>query len=245
MVSKKNPGADLSKYRLIFFQIGLIITLAVTYIGIEWSFKQTSDFADQSVKINMDLTEDIPVTEIEQKIPPPPPPPVPEVIEVVQNELDIEETEIQSTETTLDEKMEDIVEVSEVVEEKVEETIEDVPFVLIETVPVYPGCENKKDNASRKKCMSDKIQEYVKREFNTELGAELGLKGINRIVVLFRIDPSGNITDIKARAPHKDLEAEAIRVVRSLPHMTPGYQRNRPVGVIYTLPIVFEVIPNI
>ncbi|GAA4324974.1 hypothetical protein GCM10023115_41210 [Pontixanthobacter gangjinensis] len=245
MTSKKNPGADLNRYKMIFFQIGLIITLGITYTGIEWSFKPAKDYADQTVQINMEMTEDIPITEIKMNLPPPPPPPaVPEVIELVEDDLEIEEDEIQSTETSINEKMEKVVEVAEVIEQEIEETIEDVPFVLIERVPIYPGCENQNDNASRKRCMSDRIQDFVKKEFNNNLGAELGLEGIHRIVVVFRIDPNGYISDIKARAPHKDFEAEAIRVVRSLPQMTPGYQRNRPVGVIYTLPIVFEVRPH-
>ncbi|MDX1760978.1 MAG: energy transducer TonB [Christiangramia sp.] len=245
MTSKKNPRADLNRYKMIFFQIGLIITLGLTYIGIEWSFDPATDYVDQKVQIDMEMTEDIPITEIKADLPPPPPPPVvPEVIEVVEDDLEVEETEIESTESSIDDKMEDIVQVSEVVEQKIEEAIEDVPFVLIERVPVYPGCENQADNAAKKKCMSDRIQEYVKQEFNNNLGAELGLEGVNRIMVVFRIGPDGYITDIKARAPHVDLEAEAVRVVKLLPRMTPGYQRNRPVGVIYTLPIVFEVRPR-
>ena len=246
MISKKNPKADLNKYRLIFFQIGLIITLGLAYIGIQWSFNEGGDYAEQELRLDMEITEDIPITEIETKVPPPPPPPpVPEVIEVIANELDVEETEIRSTETSIDDKMDEIIEVDEVVEQEIEEKIEDVPFVLIARTPVFPGCEDEKDNPARKKCMSDKIQEHVKREFDSNLGAQLGLEGVNRIMVVFRIAPDGNITDIRARAPHKDLEAEALRVVKSLPRMTPGYQRNRPVGVIYTLPIVFEVRLNI
>lgn len=246
MISKKNSRADLNRFRLIFFQIGMILSLGITYLGIQWSFDKGPEMAEQYVKINLENSEDIPITEIKTNVlpPPPPPPTVPEMIEVVEDDLEIEEDEIQSTETSIDEKIEKIVQVSEVVEQRIEEAIEDVPFVLIERVPVYPGCENKIDNASRKKCMSEKIQEHVVKEFNTNLGADLGLEGINRIVVLFRIDPNGNITDIQARAPHKALEKEALRVVSSLPKMTPGYQRNRPVGVIYTLPIVFNVKPH-
>ncbi|HKJ47599.1 MAG TPA: energy transducer TonB [Christiangramia sp.] len=245
MISKKNPKADLNKYKMIFFQIGLIITLGISYIGIEWSFDNTTDYGDQKVKVDMLLTEDIPITEMKtQVVPPPPPPPVPEVIEVVADDLEVEETEIQSTESSLDDKMEKIVEVSQVVEGNLEEKIEDVPFVLIANVPIYPGCEDQADNDAKKKCMSERIQEYVRQEFDNNLGAKLGLEGINRIMVVFRIGPDGYITDIKARAPHVDLEAEAIRVVKMLPRMTPGYQRNRPVGVIYTLPIVFEIRPR-
>ena len=58
---------------------------------------------------------------------------------------------------------------------------------------------------------------------------------------MFKIDKTGAITDVMARAPHNRLRDEAIRVVKSLPHMTPGKQRGRPVGVKYSLPIAFKV----
>lgn len=55
--------------------------------------------------------------------------------------------------------------------------------------------------------------------------------------MLFKIDKNGEIVDIEARAPHKRLEIEAIKVVKKLPKMEPGKQRTRTVGVKYVLPI--------
>jgi len=169
--------------------------------------------------------------------PPPPPPPAPEQIEVVEDDVEIEETVIESTETSQEEE---IVEVEEVSFEE-EEVIEDVPFAVIENVPVYPGCEGEKGNDAKKKCMSEKISQFVNRKFNTELGSELGLSGINRIYVRFKIDQKGNIVDIGSRGPHPRLEQEAARVIKLLPQMTPGMQRGKAVGVLYSLPIVFQV----
>ena len=74
-----------------------------------------------------------------------------------------------------------------------------------------------------------------------ELAAELGLEGRQRITVEFKIDKTGHITDVRARAPHPRLEKEAISVVQSLPKMIPGKQRGKPVGVLYMLPILFQV----
>lgn len=245
MIAKKNPGADLNRYKLIFFQIGLIVTLGLTYIGINWTFSEGEYTQETKVELEKLLTEDIPVTEMKtQAVPPPPPPPVPEVIEVVEDDLEIEETEIESTETSLDEKMEEVVQVADILDEKVEESIEEVPFVLVARVPVYPGCENQATNDARKKCMSDNIQQLIKDEFNINLGAELGLSGMHRIFVVFKIDHTGKVTDIKTRGPHEALEREAERVIKMIPQMTPGYQRNRPVGVIYNIPITFEVRTN-
>ncbi|GAA3553448.1 energy transducer TonB [Snuella lapsa] len=123
-----------------------------------------------------------------------------------------------------------------------EEAIE-VPFAVIDQVPVYPGCEDLATNQERKQCMSDKIRELINRKFNTDIAKSLGLEGRQRINVIFKIGENGTISmdDIRARAPHKDLEAEAIRVIKELPKMMPGKQRGKNVTVPYSLPIVFEV----
>ncbi|APU69467.1 MAG: energy transducer TonB [Bacteroidota bacterium] len=241
MLPKKNPKADLSRNSLIFFQIGLIVMLGISYLAIEWHFDSRPAVDLQQLDMETERIVDVPVTELREKLPPPPPPPpAPEVIEVIEDNSVLEESTIQSTETNLNDKIE-VVEVTDIKEEKIAEEIEDVPFVIIANVPVYPGCENQKGNDAKKQCMSGKIQELVKREFRTELSAELGLKGINKIYVIFRINDKGDVENIQARGPHPALEAEAERVVKLIPKMEPGRQRDRAVGVLYTLPIIFEV----
>ena len=116
---------------------------------------------------------------------------------------------------------------------------DEVAFAVIENVPVFPGCRG--DNESKRKCMSEKIAKFISKKFNIELADGLGLKGIQRIAVIFKIDKNGNVTGVRARAPHKSLEDEAIRVVRLLPKMKPGLQDGKPVVVPYSLPIIFSV----
>ena len=116
---------------------------------------------------------------------------------------------------------------------------DEVALAVIENVPVFPGCRG--DNESKRNCMSQKIAEFVQRNFNIELADDLGLKGLQRIAVIFKIDKKGNVTGVRARAPHKSLEDEAIRVIRLLPKMKPGKQRGKAVIVPYSLPIVFSV----
>ena len=153
--------------------------------------------------------------------PPPPPPPAPEVIEVIEDEADIEETIIESAEVNQEEEIMEI----EEIEEALDEEIADVPFAVIENVPVYPGCEKKRSNAEKKKCMSEKVQKFVQKKFNTELAGDLGLEGRQRIAVQFKIDKNGDVVNVRARAPHPKLEQEAVKVVKALPKMVPGRQR--------------------
>jgi len=236
MQSKKNPKADVSKNGSIYFAVGLALMLFLTYSTINWKTYDKSDIDIGKLNLDDELEEEIPI--IEQIIPPPPPPPppaAPEVIEVVEDEEEVEETVIESTETDQDEEI-------EVEEIEVEEVVEDVevPFAVIENVPEYPGCE-RGSNAEKRKCMSDKIAKFVQRKFDTDLAGDLGLSGRQRISVIFKIDKSGNVTGVRSRAPHPRLEKEAARVIKMLPKMKPGRQRGKPVIVPYSLPITFQV----
>lgn len=238
MEIKKNPKADMTQWSSIFLLFGLAFMLFVAWQAIEWKTYDNSNLASDQLNVGDELQEDIPITQqLTPPPPPPPPPPAPEIIEVVEDEEEVEETIIKSTETN---QKEEIAEIQEIVE-VVDEVIEDVPFAVIENVPVYPGCESAGNNEAKKKCMSEKIQKFVQKKFDTDLANDLGLDGRQRISVQFKIDNKGNVVDVRARAPHPRLEAEAISVVQALPKMTPGMQRGKAVGVIYALPILFQV----
>lgn len=238
MQIKKNPKANLENYTRLFMQLGLVLALLVVYLAIE---KKTYDRAIADLGIATYTMEDEEqIVEIEQVKPPEPktpPPPTPDKIEVVEDEAEVEETVIESTETSEDEA----IEVTKIVEfEEEDDIIEDVPFAIIEDVPVYPGCKGSKEEL--KACLQEEITKHVNRKFNSDLASDLGLSpGIKRIFVMFKIDKTGNITDVQARAPHVRLQEEAIRVINLLPKMSPGKQRGRPVGVKYSLPIAFKV----
>ena len=127
--------------------------------------------------------------------------------------------------------------------EKTKNTLEkgeEVPFSVIENVPEYPGCE-KGSNSEKRKCMSAKIAKFVQRNFNTKIAGDLGLSGRQRVNVIFKIDQSGSVVEVRSRAPHPRLEKEAARVINMLPKMKPGRQRGKVVIVPYSLPITFQV----
>ena len=238
MEIKKNPKSNLENYSKLFMQLGLVLALFVTYVAIEKKTfdRQFGDLGD--VNMNADMEEEIPITErIEPEIPKTPPPPTPEKIEVVEDEKEVEETVIESTETDETEA----VEVEDIVEEaEEEEVIEDVPFTIIEDVPVFPGCKG--NNAELKKCFSNKIAAFFGKNFDPALTQELGLSpGKKKIYVVFKINNKGKIGTVNARAPHPLLEKEVTRIISSLPEMKPGRQRGMPVTVTYSLPITIMV----
>lgn len=238
MEIKKNPKSNLENFSKLFMQIGLVLALFITYVAIEnKTYDRTFDELGV-VDMNADMEEEIPITErIEPEIPKTPPPPTPEKIEVVEDEKEVEETVIETTETDETEAVE-VEEIEEV--EEVEEVIEDVPFTIIEDVPVFPGCKGNKKEL--KACFNKKMQKHFAKKFDSDLPNELGLSpGKKRLIMLFKIDRTGNIVDIRAKAPHPRLQKEAIRIIKLLPKMTPGKQRGKAVGVKYTLPMRIDV----
>lgn len=233
MEPKKDPKVDLNRRSGLFFVIGLTIVMAAVYIALEWKTYDETENYDISMNVEETLDEEVPMTEQIKTPPPPPPPAAPEVIEVVEDEEEVEETVIESTETSQEEE---IIEIEEVEVDEVEEDI-DVPFAVIEDVPVFPGCENAND---KRACFNQKIQEHIRKNFRyPEIAQEMGIQG--RVNVMFTIQKDGTIGNIRYRGPDKNLEAEALRIIEKLPRMTPGKQRGRPVRVPFSIPITFKL----
>ena len=231
MQRKKNPKSDLREYSSLFLAAGLCLILFISWQAIEFkSYERRYDL--ESLNVEDDDDEEIPITEQIKTPPPPPPPPAPEIIEVVEDEEEIEETIIESTETD----QEEIVEEVEVLEEELDV---DVPFAIIEDVPLFPGCE-RVSKSERRKCFQEQIQKHISKNFRyPEIAQEMGIQG--RVFVQFMIGKDGNISSIRTRGPDKNLEKEANRIISKLPRMTPGKQRGRPVRVPFSIPITFRL----
>lgn len=115
-----------------------------------------------------------------------------------------------------------------------------IPYGDLERVPLFPGCEGMNSYDTRN-CASKKITEFVLTNFNTRFSHQMGLKGEQRITVMFYIDKNGKPIKITAKSTHKAMEAEAIRVIALLPKMEPGIIFGEPVTMPYMLPIVFNI----
>ena len=240
MREKKNPKVDLRRHSSLFFAVGLNIMLFLTYTAINIKSYDKNSVAINVLELEDVFEEEIPVVDINTPPPPPPPKIMAEVITIVEDVAEIEETAIKSTEIS----MEDVIEVPEVAVEdvQVEEVEEDVtvPFAVVEKVPIYPGCTGK-TNDELKKCFEKKVIEHISKNYQfPELAMEMGIHG--KVFVMFSIDQNGVVTDIKTRGPDKVLENEARRIISLLPKMKPAMQRNRSVKVPYSIPINFKYI---
>lgn len=135
---------------------------------------------------------------------------------------------------------EEVIEVMDI-DASEDEYIESVPFAIVEEVPIFPGCDEG-NNSEKKNCMNDQIKKHVAKNFNKSLVNTLNLPpGKNKIWTMFKISKTGDVIDIRIRAPHDVLKQEAERVVKLLPKMKPGKQRGEPINVNYMIPIDFVV----
>ena len=215
MQPKKNPKVSLENKKGMFFQIGLAVTLLAILIAFEWKSYDKTNYNLGDLNLDDMEEEIIPITRQEVK-PPPPPPPPPEIIEIVEDEVEIEkELEIEETETDEDEIIE--------IEEDDEEF-----FMVVENMPEFPGG----DLGLMKFIQKNVRYPAIAKEYNIT----------GKVYVSFIVDKQGNVTNVKiVRGVDKNLDAEALRVVSSLPKYKPGKQRGKPVRVMFTIPINFTL----
>jgi len=113
----------------------------------------------------------------------------------------------------------------------------EIPFGVIDEVPVFPGCEDAED---KRACFQEKIQRHIQKNFRyPEAAEQQGIEG--RVATIFTIDTEGNILDIKMKGPDKLLEEETERILSKLPKMKPGKQDGYPVNVPFSIPITFKL----
>jgi protein TonB len=237
---KKHPKANLENYSKLFAQLGLVLSLFISYLLIENKTfdNQIAILSDQDRHL-IDDTEQI--VEIKFEIPKIEPQPkkkvIVDVIKQAKNDDDILETIIDPIDP------QDPVDIAKMIDVKPDEVFnpeDEVDYVFLEEAPLFPGCKGTSEE--RKACFSKQISKYINRKFNAGLAEEMGLApGIQRIFTLFKIDKNGSIIDIQARSPYKELQKEAIRVINLLPKMEPGKQQGNPVIVKYSMPIIFNV----
>lgn len=239
--------ANVRKSTLVNFQIGLIASLLFTYVMFEiYTAKPIINITPPEYEIAEDFNLGVPDFIIEKE-------PKKELAVKVEPKkiIDLSDPNIVDDDTVL-KKVEDEFKNSEPVESapfdpnaiediKKEEDPVFVDFKVVEDVPVFPGCEKLFTNKEKASCFSEKIRRIVSKKFNTGLGEEYGLTGVQRIYTQFDVDADGMINNIQIRAAHPRLKKEAERVINLFPKMTPGKQRGKPVTVKYQLPIVFKI----
>ena len=225
MEEKKSPKANLENKKLMFMQIGMIISLLIAWLAFEHKSYDKREI-DPSL-LNREVTIDEEMVEItkqeEQKPQPVEVPKQTTQLEIVQDDVEVEDIEINA-EVEQNEVLEEYV-APEVVEEEV---VEQEIFKIVEEMPAFPGGEAK-------------LMEYVAKNVKyPQIARETGVQG--RVYVNFVVEPDGSVSNVSVlRGIGGGCDEEAIRVVKSMPKWKPGKQRGKAVRVSYMLPVNFKL----
>ncbi len=228
MEIKKSEKANLENKKLLFVEIGLVISLLLTYLAFEWTQKETTvSVLEDTTEVVLE-EEIIPIT---QETPPPPPaaPKIPilsDQIDIVDDEIELEDDMFMNLEDDASLGVE-IMDYVEVEEEVVEE--EAIPFQLVEEKPSFQGVD------------ANQFSKWVnQRLVYPEIAKENGVQG--RVTLQFTVEKDGSVTKVKVlRGVDPSLDKEAVRVVSQSPKWKPGKQRDRAVPVTYTFPVIFQL----
>ena len=226
MELKKSKEASLENKKLTYLLFGFVFVLSACFVALEWTEKQVKvyDAPDEEFVFE----EELDIQQTSQETPPPPPPaPVQEieVLTVVDDDVQTERVEI-NTEDDKDVEIEIKAPVEQVVEE--EEQEEEI-FMVVETMPEFPGGQ-----AELFKYLSENVKYPV-------IAQENGIQG--RVICQFVVNKDGSIVDVEVVRSGGDasLDKEAVRVIKSMPKWKPGKQRGKAVRVKYTVPVNFKL----
>jgi len=206
---------------------GAIIILAVLFVGFEWSERDKKVTTDTGIETVIFEEEIIPITEQEQPKQAPPPPEAPkmeEVLEIMDNDSEVEESTIQASDDT-----QAAVEVKYTPVEVEEEEVEEQQiFQVVEEMPEFPGG------------MGECMKFLGKNIKYPTISQENGVQG--RVIVQFVVNRDGSIVDpVVVRGVDPYLDKEALRVISMMPKWKPGKQRGKAVRVKYTVPVMFRL----
>lgn len=224
MELKKTVAADLENQRDLFLMIGFVVVFGLLYIAFEWSKQDVKVFVEDTSSIVVEEEEMMDIT-VQPPAAPPPPAPAPPVvvpeIKIVENNVETKASEEVFKESK-------VVVAPPPPAPIVEEEDANVVFVAVEKNPEYPGG-------------IQALYEFLGNKIVYPSGAkEAGIQG--RVICQFVVNKDGSIVDIVVvKGVDRDLDEEAIRVIKLMPKWTPGQQSGKKVRVKYTLPIVFKI----
>ena len=228
MQIKKTPKANLENRRLLFTEIGLVISLLAVWGAFSYGTREKKTAVLQGDSQVVEVEDMVPIT---QETPPPPPeaPKIP----VLSDQIDIVEDNIKVDDNfiSLEDDANLGVQIMDYVEEVKEEVVEEeaIPFQLVEEKPSFNGG----DANEFSKWVNSKL-EYP------EIAKENGVQG--RVTLQFTVNADGTVSNVKVlRGVDPSLDKEAVRVVSMSPKWKPGKQRDRAVKVTYTFPVIFQL----
>lgn len=218
--------------------IGLVLAFASLFVAFEFTQREVKVVEDNDKIYDFKMEEDmIPITQQQEMVAPPPAaaPTVMEFINEVEDDTELPEEEVETTE-----------EVNQAITAVVGTG---APSAVVPTGPVGPVVEVDDD---------ERIYEVVEENAQFPGGDEACMKWLaehlkypsicqeqgvqGRVFVSFVVNKDGSIVDVEIkRSPDPNLSKEAERVVKSMPKWKPARQGNRTVRSRFNLPVMFRL----
>lgn len=234
MEKRKNDKANLDKAIPIFRGLGYIAIIGLVFLA--FSYK-TYDKVSYDFKVSIDEGQDDLPPLIPPPVTPPPPPPPPPKAPPKEPELEIVEDDVETPEEDFDEEVEEELEIEEGIEEEEEqEELAQTPLTFVKDMPHYADCKDG-NNMQRNMCTRKMFDRKIKENFvYPDLARDMGYEGT--VYVQFVVSAKGNVEQVKViKGVNKILDDAAVKAVQKLPAMIPGKQLDKPVPVIYTVPV--------
>lgn len=226
MEAKKNPKLNLDRKKVLFFNIGLFLSLCFVVAAFEWKSYDKIAMIEVTATETFE-TQIIPITEIPEPEPPKPKIIVKSFVETTEPEMEIEDIEIVIDQDALM----DYEAPAEPIDLNIAEEEAEEAFVIVEDMPEPIGGFTE-------------FYKYVAENIEYPIGAKrMGTEG--RVFVQFIVDREGKITNAKVlKGIGSGCDEEALRVIMNAPDWKAGLQRGKKVRVQMVVPINFKLRKN-
>lgn len=233
MIKKKTSKADLDSRKINFFLLGCAVALTLSLLALDiWASAKEKEAASQVIQAEPDA-QDMEMPNTDKTPPPPPPPPEEEpmkeeVVETVFKETEKEVLTDLNFETEVDEDA-SFGEMGDEEIEVVETNDEDEIIIRIpQEKAEFPGGMG----ALRKYLIENTQYPPAARD--------AGFQGV--VMLEFVVEKDGSIKQVTVlNGICKDLDEEAIRVVKSMPKWKAGKNNGQNCRSFFNLPITFSL----
>jgi protein TonB len=224
MKMKKTKKANLENKRTMFFQIGFVVSLALVLLAFEWTTVRSNEklvILDDGLKMDNEYHK---VEWKKEKIKMPKVN-IPKKIEIVDDETDVDDENLEiQIEVDINSVNGDPIDFGD----DTEETEEPMIFTIAEQMPEFPG-----GLAAMLAFLKDNIK-------YPSVARDAGIQGT--VYIQFIVNEEGKIVDpFINRGIGGGCDEEALRVVKLMPHWSPGVQRTQKVKVQMVLPVSYKL----
>lgn len=238
METKKSPKANLDNYRLTFFLVGIVVALLALYIALEWGGASSGNEALQR-NIHQDIAREldmIPLLKEDPVITAPKPQQEVKKIEDInivdntkQEAVNMETPEVADNQTSVRELLpEDQLHNDPISQVEMTEQQKDSVFRIVEELPSFPGG-------------MVEFMKWLTASLKYPASAQRqNIQGTCKVT--FIINKDGSVSNVKVvKHVSKLCDAEALRVIKSMPSWQPGKHKGKPVRTKIMIPIVFKL----